>query len=57
MLLFLFYIFRYCTALLKAMSFIDLNPLAACVAEKQQIDEKLSKSENKKSLIMSCQPR
>ena len=57
MLLFLFYVFRHCTALLKAMGFIDLNPLAACVAEKQQIDEKLSKSENKQSLIMSCQPR
>ena len=54
---FYFYISRYCTALLKAVSFIDLNPLGACIAEKQQSDEKLSKSENKQSLIMRWQPR
>ena len=49
---FYFYISRYCTALLKAVGFIDLNPLGACVAEKQQSDEKPSKSEKKQSLIM-----
>ena len=38
---FYFYISRYCTALLKAVSFIDLNQLGACVLEKQQSDEKL----------------
>ena len=32
---------------LDTVSFIDLNSLGACVAEKQQIDEKLFKSENK----------
>ena len=41
---------RYCTALLKAVSFTDFNPLGACIAEEQQSDEKLSKSENKQSL-------
>ena len=30
-------------------SFIDLNPLGAWVAEKQQSDEELSKSENKQT--------
>ena len=30
-------------------SFIDLNPSGACVAEKQQSDEELSKSENKQT--------
>ena len=30
---------RYCTALLKAVSFTDFNPLGACVAEEQQSDE------------------
>ena len=54
---FYFYISRYCTALLKAVSFIDLNPFGACVVKKQQSDEKLSKSENKQSLIMRWQPR
>ena len=54
---FYFYISRYCTALLKAVSFIDRNPLGPCVAEKQQSDERLSKSENKQSLIMRWQPR
>ena len=44
-------------ALLKAVSFIDLNPLSACVAEKQQSDEKLTKIENKQILILRCQPR
>ena len=29
------------------VSFIDLNPLGTCVAEKQQTDKKLFKSENK----------
>ena len=29
---FYFYICRYCTALLKTASFVDLNPLGACVA-------------------------
>ena len=53
---FYFYISRYCTALLKAMSFIDLNPLGACIAEKQQSDEKLSKKEIKESLIKWWQP-
>ena len=42
---------------LDTMSFIDLNPLAACVAEKQQSDGKLFKSENKQILIMRWQPR
>ena len=51
-LFFYFYISRCCTALLKALSFIDLKPLGACLAEKQQSDEKLSKSENKENLIM-----
>ena len=48
------FIFRYLdtAALLKAVSFIDLNPLGACVAEKQRSDKKLSKGENKQSLIM-----
>ena len=32
--------------------FMDLNSLGACIAEKQQSDEKLSKSENKQNLIM-----
>ena len=54
---FYFYISRYCTALLKAASFVDLNPLGACIAEKQQSDEKLSNSENKQGLIMWWQPR
>ena len=49
---FYFYISRYCTALLKAVNFIDLNPLGACIAEKEQSDEKISQSENKQSLIM-----
>ena len=40
---FYFYVSRYCTALLKALSFIDLKPLGACVAEKQQSDEKVSR--------------
>ena len=53
---FYFYISRYCTALLKAVSFIDLNPLGACIAEKQQSDEKLSKKEIKQSLIKWWQP-
>ena len=48
---------RYCTALLKAVSFIDLNPLGACIAEKQQSDEKFFKSENKMILVMRWQPR
>ena len=39
------------------MSFIHLKALGACVAEKQQSDKNLSKSENKQSLIMSWQPR
>ena len=30
-------------ALLKAVGFIDLNTLGACISEKQQSDEKLSK--------------
>ena len=30
---------------MKAVRFIDLNPLGACVAEKQQSDEKFSKRE------------
>ena len=34
------------------MSFIDVNPLCAFVAEKQQSNKKLCKSENKQSLIM-----
>ena len=51
---FYFFMCRYCTSLLKAVS---LNPLGACFAEKQQSDEKLSKSENKQSLIMRWQPR
>ena len=38
---------RYCTGLL---SFVDLNPIGACVAEEQQSDKKLSKSESKQSL-------
>ena len=42
---------------MKAVRFIDLNWLGACVAEKQQNDEKLSKREKKMSLIMSWQPR
>ena len=42
---------------LDTVSFIDLNPLAVCVAEKQQSDEKLFKSENKQILIMRWQPR
>ena len=42
-----FYISGYCTALLNAVSFIDLKPLGACVEEKQQSREKLSKSESK----------
>ena len=54
---FYFYIFIYCTALLKAVSFVDLNPLGACIAEKQQSDEKLSKRGNKQRLIMWRQPR
>ena len=54
---FYFYISIYCTALLKAVSFADLNPLGACIAEKQQSDEKLSKRENKQRLIMWRQPR
>ena len=49
-----FFISRYCTALLKAVS---LNPLGACIAEKQQSDEKISRSENKQSLIMRWQPK
>ena len=40
---FYFYISRYCAALLKAVSFIDPNPLGACIAEKQESYEKLSK--------------
>ena len=32
------------------MSFIDLNQLGACIAEKQQSDENLSESKNKQSL-------
>ena len=55
--MFYFYISRYFTALLKAVSFIDVNPLCAFVAEKQQSNKKLSKSENKQSLIMRWQPR
>ena len=53
------FIFTYLdtTALWKAVSFIDLNPLGACIAEKQQSDENFSKSENKQSLIMWWQPR
>ena len=54
---FYFYISRYCTALPKAVSFINLNPLGACVAGKQQSDEKLCKSENNQSLIIRWQPR
>ena len=54
---FIFYISGYCTALLKALSFIDLKPLGVCVAKKQQSDEKLYKSENKQRLIMKWQPR
>ena len=41
----------------EALSFIDLNPLGACIVEKQQSGEKLSKRENKQSLIMWWQPR
>ena len=55
--MFYFYISRYFTALLKAVNFIDVNPLCAFVAEKQQSNKKLSKSENKQSLIMRWQPR
>ena len=53
------FIFTYLdtTALWKAVSFIDLNPLGACIAEKQQSDENFSKSEKKQSLIMWWQPR
>ena len=54
---FYFYISRYCTALLKAVKFIDLNPFGACIAEKQHSNKKFSKSENKQSLIMWWQPR
>ena len=54
---FILYISGYCTALLKAVSFIPLNPLGAYIAEKQQSHQKLSKSENKQSLIMRWQPR
>ena len=36
---------------------MDVKPLGACIAEKQQSDKKLSRSENKQSLIMSWQPR
>ena len=42
---------------LDTVRFTDLNPLAACIAEKQQSDEKLFKSENKQILIMRWQPR
>ena len=43
---------------MKAVSFIDLNPSGDCAAEKQENDKKkLSKSENKQSLIMRWQPR
>ena len=45
--MFYFYTSRYCTALLKAVSFTDLNTLGASVAEKHQSGEKPSKSENK----------
>ena len=53
------FIFTYLdtTALRKAVSFIDLNSLGACIAEKQQSDKNFSKSENKQSLIMWWQPR
>ena len=47
----------YCTGLLKVVIFIDLNPLGACIAEKQQNDEKLTKNENQESLILWWQPR
>ena len=42
---------------LDAVTFIDLNSLGVCVVEKQQSDEKLFKSENKKILIMTWQSR
>ena len=42
---------------LDTVSFIGLNSLGACVAEKQQSDEKLFRSENKQILIMRWQPR
>ena len=44
-------------ALLKAVSFIDLNPLGASIVEKQQSDRKITKCENKQSLIMRWQQR
>ena len=40
-----------------SVSFTDLNPLGACIAEKQQSDEKFFKSENKMILVMRWQPR
>ena len=39
---FYIYIFRCGAASLKAVSFIDLNPLGACAAVKQQSDKKNS---------------
>ena len=55
--MFLIFVIDVFTALLKAVSFIDLNPLGACAAEKQQSDRKLFKSENKQSVIMRWQPK
>ena len=37
---FYFYVSRYCAALLKAVGFIDLNPIGACIVENQQSDKK-----------------
>ena len=55
--MFYFYIPRYCPASERCKIHIDLNPLDACTAEKQQSDKKLSIIENKQSLIMRWQLR
>ena len=49
----IFLTFDYCTTFLKAVSFIDLNLLGVCIAEKYQSDEKLEKQAELNHVVTS----